>query len=58
LILGSTLDTSGKPLDEIVENAGGSSFGEPQGFFMAEKAYYVTASAHLHSDSCNKALEK
>src|SRR5215510_388545 len=25
-------------------------------FFMAEKAYHVTASAHLHSDSCNKAV--
>jgi hypothetical protein len=25
------------------------------GFFMAEKAYHVTASATLHSDSCNKA---
>jgi hypothetical protein len=26
-------------------------------FFMAEKAYHVTASATLHSDSCNKAME-
>jgi transposase len=25
-------------------------------FFMAEKAYHVTASAHLHSNSCNKAV--
>ena len=25
-------------------------------FFMAEKAYHITSSATLHSDSCNKAL--
>jgi hypothetical protein len=24
-------------------------------FFMAEKAYHITASATLYSDSCNKA---
>jgi len=28
--VGCIIDTSGKPLDEVVENAGGSTFGEPQ----------------------------